>query len=93
MKTEQIMYCVVALILGMLMANMFKSVCGCKNVVEGVGKGRGKGRGKGKGGKGKGGKDTVSVNGRGNTVLQSRGNTTSGVSGESSMSSGIIKFK
>jgi len=36
MNTEQIMCCVVALILGMLMANMFKSVCGCK-VVEGAG--------------------------------------------------------
>ena len=27
--------CVVFLILGMLMANMFKDVCGCKNVMEG----------------------------------------------------------
>jgi len=35
MGTNQIMYCIVALILGMLMANMLKSVCGCKNVVEG----------------------------------------------------------
>ena len=34
MGTEQIMYCIVALILGMLMANMLKSVCGCK-LVEG----------------------------------------------------------
>ena len=34
MKTETIVMCVVALILGMLMANMLKSVCGCK-VVEG----------------------------------------------------------
>ena len=34
MKTEQILMCVVALILGMLLANMLKSVCGCK-VVEG----------------------------------------------------------
>ena len=32
--TDQIMYCIVALILGMLLANMLKSVCGCK-VVEG----------------------------------------------------------
>jgi len=32
MKTETIVMCVVALILGMLMANMLKSVCGCKNV-------------------------------------------------------------
>jgi len=36
MKTETIVMCVVALILGMLMANMLKSVCGCKStVVEG----------------------------------------------------------
>lgn len=34
MKTEQILMCMVALILGMLLANMLKSVCGCK-VVEG----------------------------------------------------------
>tara|TARA_B100000575_G_C22570892_1_gene361423 strand:- start:69 stop:353 length:285 start_codon:yes stop_codon:yes gene_type:complete len=34
MKTEQILMCVVALVLGMLLANMLKSVCGCK-VVEG----------------------------------------------------------
>ena len=34
MNTEQIIMCVVALILGMLLANMLKSVCGCK-VVEG----------------------------------------------------------
>ena len=32
MGTDQIMYCIVALILGMLLANMLKSVCGCKNV-------------------------------------------------------------
>ena len=38
MKTETIVMCVVALILGMLMANMLKSVCGCKtDVVEGIG--------------------------------------------------------
>jgi hypothetical protein len=37
MGTDQIMYCIVALILGMLLANMLKSVCGCKNVVEGGG--------------------------------------------------------
>lgn len=30
MKTEQIVYCVVALLLGMLLANMLKNVCGCK---------------------------------------------------------------
>ena len=36
MDTETIVMCVVALILGMLMANMLKSVCGCKStVVEG----------------------------------------------------------
>jgi len=35
MGTDQIMYCIVALILGMLLANMLKNVCGCKNVVEG----------------------------------------------------------
>ena len=34
MKTETIVYCVVALILGMLLAHMLKNVCGCK-VVEG----------------------------------------------------------
>jgi len=34
MWTDQIMYCIVALIIGMLLANMLKSVCGCK-VVEG----------------------------------------------------------
>lgn len=35
MKTETIVYCVVALLLGMLLANMLKNVCGCKNIVEG----------------------------------------------------------
>jgi hypothetical protein len=35
MGTDQIMYCIVALILGMLMYHMLKGVCGCKNVVEG----------------------------------------------------------
>jgi hypothetical protein len=34
MGTDQIMYCIVALLLGMLLANMLKNVCGC-NVVEG----------------------------------------------------------
>jgi hypothetical protein len=34
MKTDQIVIYVVALLLGMLLANMLKSVCGCK-VVEG----------------------------------------------------------
>ena len=32
MDTKTIVMCVVALILGMLMANMLKSVCGCKTV-------------------------------------------------------------
>ena len=32
METETIVMCVVALILGMLLANMLKSVCGCKTV-------------------------------------------------------------
>ena len=35
MGTDQIMYCIIALILGMLLANMLKNVCGCKNVIEG----------------------------------------------------------
>ena len=35
MGTDQIMYCIVALILGMLMFHMLKNVCGCKTVVEG----------------------------------------------------------
>ena len=39
MKTDQIMCCVVALLLGMLLANMLKSVCGCK-VMEGQEMGR-----------------------------------------------------
>ena len=30
MNSETIVYCVVALLLGMLMANMLKNVCGCK---------------------------------------------------------------
>ena len=38
MKTESIVMCVVSLILGMLLANMFKDVCGC-NIVEGGGNG------------------------------------------------------
>ncbi len=32
MNSQTIVYCVVALILGMLLANMLKGVCGCKNV-------------------------------------------------------------
>jgi len=39
MGTDQIMYCIVALLLGMLLANMLKSVCGCNDVVEGGGLG------------------------------------------------------
>ena len=35
MDSKTIVMCVVALLLGMLMANMLKDVCGCKNVVEG----------------------------------------------------------
>ena len=35
MGTDQIMYCIIALILGMLLANMLKNVCGCKTVIEG----------------------------------------------------------
>ena len=38
MKTEQIIYCVVALLLGMLLVNMLKNVCGCK-LTEGLGGG------------------------------------------------------
>ena len=34
MKTEQILMCIVALILGMLLFHMLKGVCGCK-IVEG----------------------------------------------------------
>jgi hypothetical protein len=36
MKTEQIVMCVVALALGMLVANMLTNVCGCKTGVEGM---------------------------------------------------------
>lgn len=35
MKTEQIVMCIVALALGMLVANMLTNVCGCKTGVEG----------------------------------------------------------
>ena len=37
MNSETVVYCVVALILGMLLANMLKSVCGCKVVEGGTG--------------------------------------------------------
>ena len=47
MKTETIVMCVVALLLGMLMANMLKSVCGCKTVVEGTWLGKKWGGGEG----------------------------------------------
>jgi hypothetical protein len=36
MNSETIVMCVVALILGMLLAHMLKSVCGCNKVVEGL---------------------------------------------------------
>ena len=32
MGTDQIMYCIISLILGMLMYHMLKGVCGCKTV-------------------------------------------------------------
>ena len=35
MKTEQILMCVVALVLGMLLFHMLKNVCGCNNLIEG----------------------------------------------------------
>lgn len=34
--TKTICYCVVALLLGMLLANMLKNICGCKDLVEGL---------------------------------------------------------
>ena len=37
MNFETIVHCVVALILGMLLVNMLKDVCGCNKVVEGQG--------------------------------------------------------
>jgi len=36
MNTEKIVMCVVALLVGMLVANMLTNVCGCKNTVEGL---------------------------------------------------------
>lgn len=36
MNSQTIVYCVVALLLGMLLAHMLKDVCGCKVVVEGL---------------------------------------------------------
>jgi len=36
MDSQTVVMCVVALILGMLLANMLKNVCGCKNVIEGA---------------------------------------------------------
>ena len=37
MNNQTLVYCVVALLLGMLLANMLKSVCGCKvDVIEGI---------------------------------------------------------
>ena len=35
MKTEQILMCIVSLILGILLANMLMDVCGCKKLLEG----------------------------------------------------------
>ena len=35
LDNQTIMMVVVAIVLGMLVANMFKEVCGCKNLVEG----------------------------------------------------------
>ena len=37
MNSQTIVMCVVALILGMLLAHMLKNVCGCNKVVEGTG--------------------------------------------------------
>ena len=39
MNSQTIVMCVVALILGILLANMLKNICGCNKVVEGM-KGR-----------------------------------------------------
>ena len=35
MNTETIVYCVVSFLIGMLLANMLKNVCGCNKTVEG----------------------------------------------------------
>ena len=35
LDNQTIMMVVVAIVLGMLVANMFKEVCGCKNLIEG----------------------------------------------------------
>ena len=37
MNSETVVYCVVALLLGMLLAHMLKDVCGCNKVLEGSG--------------------------------------------------------
>ena len=37
METKTIVMCVVALLLGILMADMLQNVCGCKDIVEGQG--------------------------------------------------------
>ena len=37
MNTQTIFMCVVALLIGMLVANMLQNVCGCNNKVEGFG--------------------------------------------------------
>ena len=36
MNTETIVYCVVSFLIGMLLANMLKNVCGCNKTVEGA---------------------------------------------------------
>lgn len=36
MNSQTIVMCVVALILGMLLAHMLKDVCGCNKVLEGA---------------------------------------------------------
>ena len=36
MKTKTIVFCIVALLLGMLLANILKNICGCNTVVEGA---------------------------------------------------------
>ena len=37
MDNKTVLMVVVAIVLGMLVANMFKEVCGCKNLIEGQG--------------------------------------------------------
>mgnify|MGYP000441967059 CR=1 FL=1 len=35
MDNKTVLMVIVAIVLGMLVANMFKEVCGCKNLIEG----------------------------------------------------------